>query len=148
MAKKITEEQRLENRLAILSKKDHARTTGLQNKFGLTVGDFLDILLTGMIVVEEHNTPERRIVQEWVYLEPLSSTWVFKKPRPEIGEGRLVYTLGDTYTKTVGEMESLQEARALENQKALEKLLAFATENTNGVLTKELEELVNKYKAK
>ena len=148
MAKKITEEQRLENRLAILSKKDHARTTGLQNKFGLTMGDFLDILLTGMIVVEEYNTPERRIVQEGVYLEPLTSTWVFKTPRPEIGEGRLVHTLGDTYTKTVGEMKSLQEARALENQKALEKLLAFATENTNGVLTKELEELVNKYKAK
>ena len=148
MAKKITEEQRLENRLAILSKKDHARTTELQNKFGLTMGDFLDILLTGMIVVEEQNTPERQIVQERVYLEPLTSTWIFKKPRPEIGEGRLVYTLGDTYTKTVDEMKSLQEARALENQKALEKLLAFAAENTNGVLTKELEELVNKYKTK
>ena len=59
MGKTLTQEERLTNRLTILSDDDRTAVIGIQGKFKITIGVLITILLTGMIFVA---TPENNIV--------------------------------------------------------------------------------------
>lgn len=59
MGKTLTQEERLTNRLAILSDDDRTAVIGVQDKFKITIGVLITILLAGMIFVA---TPENNIV--------------------------------------------------------------------------------------
>lgn len=121
--------------IKVLSKKDHELAIEFQKKHGITLGDFLKVLEVGTIAVDSHNDKTKiNVDYERVIPNLVSGTWDFVNPKPEIGKGRNMAALGETYTLTAPEMEDIAVKTRTEElaklKEALESLKDIGADKT------------------